>query len=127
MKRFLFLVLASCVVFVAQAQRVYFMYLQSENAAPFFVKMADKVYSSSATGYVILSNLKDSTYAFSVGFPGGKAADTRFSVTINATDRGFLLKHFPEGLSLFDLQSLDVIRSLTMGGTPENVQVVAPD
>lgn len=125
MKRFLFLVLASSVVFVAQAQRVYFMYLQSENTTPFFVKMADKVYSSSATGYVILSNLKDSTYAFSIGFPGGKVAETRFSVTINQGDRGFLLKNFQEGLALFDLQSLDVIKSLAIGGIPENVQVVA--
>ncbi|HEY1115236.1 MAG TPA: hypothetical protein VGE66_16810, partial [Chitinophagaceae bacterium] len=125
MKRFLFLVLASCVVFVAQAQRVYFMYLQSENAAPFFVKMADKVYSSTGSGYVILSNLKDSTYAFSVGFPGSKAAETRFNVTINQADRGFLLKHFEDGLALFDLQTLGVVKSLAIGGVPDNVQVVA--
>lgn len=125
MKRFLFLVLASCVVVMAQAQKVYFMYLQSENAAPFFVKMADKVYSSTATGYVILSNLKDSTYTFSVGFPGGKAAETRFGVTINGADRGFLLKNFDEGLSLFDLQTLGVIKSIAAAGVPDNVQVIA--
>ena len=125
MKRFLFLVLASCVVTMAQAQRVYFMYLQSENAAPFFVKMADKVYSSTGAGYVILSNLKDSTYAFSIGFPGAKAQETRFSVTINQEDRGFLLKHFEDGPALFDLQTLGVIKALALGGVPDNVQVVA--
>lgn len=125
MKRLLFLVLASCVVFVAQAQRVYFMYLQSENAAPFFVKMGDKVYSSSGAGYVILSNLKDSTYAFSVGFPGAKAQETRFSVTINQSDRGFLIKHFEDGPALFDLQTLGVIKALALGGVPDHVQVVA--
>lgn len=125
MKRFLFLVLASCVVTMAQAQRVYFMYLQSENAAPFFVKMGDKVYSSTGAGYVILSSLKDSTYAFSVGFPGAKATETRFNVTINQADRGFLLKHFEDGLALFDLQTLGVIKALAIGGVPDNMQVVA--
>jgi hypothetical protein len=125
MRRFLFLVLASCLVLGAQAQRVYFIYLQSENAAPFFVKMADKVYSSTSTGYVILSNLKDSTYTFSVGFPGGKVAETRFSVPINNGDRGFLLKNFENGLTLFDLQTLGVIKAMAVAGVPDNVQVVA--
>jgi hypothetical protein len=125
MKRCLFLVLASCLMFAAQAQRVYFIYLQSENAQPFFVKMSEKVYSSSATGYVILSNLKDSTYNFSVGFPGGKVAEKRFGVQINQGDRGFLLKNFDDGLGLFDLQSLGVIKAIAAADVPGNVQMVA--
>jgi hypothetical protein len=125
MKRCLFLALASCLMFAAQAQRVYFIYLQSENAQPFFVKMGDKVHSSSATGYVILSNLKDSTYNFSVGFPGGKVAEKRFGVEIAQGDRGFLLKNFEDGLALFDLQSLGVIKALAVAGVPDNMQVIA--
>jgi hypothetical protein len=125
MKRCLFLVLASCLMFAAKAQRVYFIYLQSENAAPFFVKMGDKVYSSTSTGYVILSNLKDSTYNFSVGFPGGKVAEKRFAVPINQGDRGFLIKNFEEGLRLFDLQSLGVIKAIAQTDLSGNTQVIA--
>ena len=125
MKRCLFLVLASCLMFAAQAQRVYFIYLQSENAAPFFVKMSDKVYSSTSTGYVILSNLKDSTYTFSVGFPGGKVAEKRFGVEITQGDRGFLLKNFDDGLALFDLQTLNVIKAIAAASMQDNMQVIA--
>lgn len=125
MKRCLLLVLASCLVFAAKAQRVYFIYLQSENAAPFFVKMGDKVYSSTSTGYVILSNLKDSTYNFSVGFPGGKVTEKRFAVPISQGDRGFLIKNFEDGLALFDLQSLGVIKATALTEASGNVQVIA--
>jgi len=124
MKRCLFLVLASCLMFAAQAQRVYFIYLQSENAAPFFVKMGDKVHSSSATGYVILSNLKDSTYNFSIGFTGGKVVEKRFGVQINEGDRGFLVKNFEDGLGLFDLQSMSVIKPIAAAELSGDKQVL---
>jgi hypothetical protein len=125
MKRCLFLVLACSLMFAAKAQRVYFIYLQSENAAPFFVKMGDKVYSSTSSGYVILSNLKDSTYNFSVGFTGEKATEKRFAVPISQGDRGFLIKNFEEGLALFDLQSLGVIRATALNEASGNVQIIA--
>lgn len=124
MKRFLFLVLASCLMVVAQAQRVYFIYLQSENATPFFVKMSDKVHSSSSAGYLILSNLKDSTYLFTVGFPGGKTAEKRFSVVIDKGDRGFLLKNFEDGLGLFDLQTLGVVKAIAAAEPNPNEQII---
>lgn len=125
MKRCLLLVFASCLILAAKAQRVYFIYLQSENAAPFFVKMGDKVYSSTSAGYVILANLKDSTYNFSVGFPGGKVAEKRFAVPISQGDRGFLIKNFEDGLALFDLQSLGVIKATALNETFSNVQIIA--
>lgn len=87
------------------AQKVYFIYLQSETSLPFYIKIGDKVVSSTTEGYLILPKLKDSTYTFSVGF-SGKQGEPKFTVSINKTDRGFLIKNFNEVLSLFDLQSL---------------------
>jgi hypothetical protein len=93
----------------ASAQKVYFIYLQTENNTPFYVRMDDKVYSSAVSGYLILSNLPDSIYKFSLGFPGS-ASDSRFVVPVSGRDRGFVIKRSGEGLGLFDLQNSSVIR-----------------
>jgi len=109
MKRFILCFLFLANVFIALSQKVYFVYLQAEQEQPFFVKMNEKLYSSTASGYLILSGLHDSSYNFSVGFPQNKWAEQNFSVAVNSKDHGFLLKNFGEtGWGLFDLQTLAV-------------------
>ncbi|WP_276501222.1 hypothetical protein [Terrimonas pollutisoli] len=72
--------------------------------------MNDKNISSSPSGYVILSQLKDSTYNFKVGFPQNKWPEQDFSIAMKSNDHGFLLKNFNErGWGLFDLQTLNVV------------------
>lgn len=106
--RNLLLIIAFIVCSVcASAQKVYFIYLQSDNNSPFYVKMSDKVYSSTTSGYLILSNLVDSAYNFSIGFPSSQS-ESRFTVVLGAKDHGFLIKNFESGLGLFDLQSLTI-------------------
>jgi hypothetical protein len=91
------------------SQKVYFVYLQSENEQTFYVKMNAAIRSSSASGYLILSKLRDTTYNFTVGFPQNKWPEQNFSVSINKKDHGYLLKNFGEkGWGLFDLQTLTV-------------------
>ena len=107
----------------AYSQKVYFVYLQSEADQSFFVKLDNKIYSSTSSGYLILSKLVDSTYNFSVGFPQSKLPEQNFSVTINKKDHGFLLKQFGEkGWGLYNLQTLAVQMSSSPGAktnTPE--------
>ena len=94
------------------SQKIFFAYLQSENGKPFFVRLNDKVHSSSASGYVILSRLHDSTYTIFVGFPG-ENTEQKFSISIPHKDKGYLLKDFgSEGWGLFDLQTMTVQKSL---------------
>ena len=101
--------LFSIVSLTGFSQKVYFVYLQTESEQTFYIKMNAKVYSSSASGYLILSKLRDSTYDFTVGFPQNKWSEQNFSVTINNKDHGYLLKNFGEkGWGLFDLQKLSV-------------------
>lgn len=101
-----------CVLFGAAvplwAQQVFFIFIQSDAHAPFYVKMGEKVLSSSASGYLIIPKLKDSTCSFQLG-PAAKEGELRFEVPISGKDRGFLLKKFSEGWGLFDLQSMAVI------------------
>lgn len=94
----------------ASAQKVYFIYLQSDNGSPFYVKMKDKIFSSSHPGYLIIPNLVDSTYQFSLGFSSSQP-EARFIVPLGARDRGFLIKEFDQGPGLFDLQTLSVIKA----------------
>ncbi len=93
----------------AFSQKIYFMYLQTEQEQPFFVRMNDSVYSSTSSGYLIMPKMYDTTYNFSVGFPGNKWPDQKFSVKIGGKDHGYLIKDFGDkGWGLFDLQTLAV-------------------
>jgi hypothetical protein len=96
------------------SQKYYFVYLQTEDNQPFFVKMNKKILSSTASGYLILSKMADSTYSFAIGFPQNKWPEQIFSVAINKKDHGYLLKNFGEkGWGLFNLQTLSVQMSST--------------
>jgi len=103
----LFLLVLNTAVF---SQKQYFVYIQAETPQPFFVKINEKIYSSSGSGYLILSKLKDSSYTFKLGFPQNKWPEQQFLVSIKAKDHGFLLKNLGEkGWGLFDLQTLSMI------------------
>lgn len=104
----------------ATAQKDYFVYIQTENNQPFFVRMQDRNYASSANGYLILPRLRDSIYQLNIGFPQAKWPDQRFNVTIAGRDRGFLLKLFEDsGWGLFDLQTLAVLKPETVAVQPK--------
>jgi hypothetical protein len=102
---------------LADAQKVYFIYIQSDNNTPFYVKTGDKVTSSTASGYLILSNLVDSVYQFTVGKTGQAAVESRFSVPVNKQDRGFLLQEADGKFSLFDLQAMTSLQPLALNNT----------
>ena len=108
MKRTSFIFFFALVASLLSAQKIYFVYLQTETGEPFFIRMNDKLYSSEPPGYLILPRLKDSTYKFKLGFPS-KDIDLDFTTAINKKDHGYLIKNLGEkGWALFDLQSLDL-------------------
>jgi hypothetical protein len=117
MKKFLLAGALLLVFGLADAQKVYFIYIQSDNNTPFYVKTGDKVTSSTASGYLILSNLVDSVYQFTVGKTGQAAVESRFSITVNKQDRGFLLQEADGKLSLFDLQAMTSLQPLALNNT----------
>jgi len=113
MKKLFLFCFAVCLSVVVSAQKVYFLYLQTDDQSPFYVRMADKIHSSSTSGYLILPNLTDSTYSLGLGFAKSTQPETRFAVTINQNDKGYLIKNFTEGLSLFDLQDLSIVKAVS--------------
>lgn len=112
MKRLLTLCVLLLTLGVAQAQKVYFIYIQSDGNIPFFVKLGDQVTSSNPAGYLILSKLVDSVYQFTIGKNGQAASESRFSVTINKQDHGYLLRDVDGKFNLFDLQTMTSVQPL---------------
>lgn len=111
MRNLLFSLLAFGLALSASAQKVYFIYLQSDNGSPFYARMGDKIHSSSSGGYLILHSLVDSTYQLSIGFTSANS-ESRFRISLGARDKGFLIKNFDFGMGLFDMQSMQVVRPL---------------
>lgn len=94
----------------SEAQINHFIYIQTENRQPFYVKLNNRVYSSSAAGYLIIPKLPDGNYTLSIGFPKNEWPSQNIPVLVNRKDAGFLLKNFNEkGWGLFNLQTMEVI------------------
>ncbi|HMJ47072.1 MAG TPA: hypothetical protein VK498_07060, partial [Ferruginibacter sp.] len=92
------------------AQQNHFVYLQTDNKQPFYVQVNEKVFSSSATGYVVIPKLVNGSYTFNIGFPKNEWPQQNLPVTINNKDAGYLLKNFEsKGWGLFDMQTMNVI------------------
>jgi hypothetical protein len=120
MRHFLYLFSIVFVFFVpvrSIGQLNHFIYLQSENKQPFYVKMNKTIYNSTASGYLIIPKLQDGTYNFHLGFVNNtQNKEYEFSCSINNKDNGYLVKNFSDkGWGLFNLQSLQVV----MSGTKE--------
>ncbi|MCR6720247.1 MAG: hypothetical protein NVV59_08090 [Chitinophagaceae bacterium] len=124
MNRILISLLALILSQHVSAQKDYFLYLQSEGGQPFFIRMNDQTYSSTSNGYLILSRMRDSSYTFRLGWPGKPDEQPYFTVRVAAKDRGLLIKNFAgEGWGLFDLQSLEVLKSHPAPETNSSVRL----
>jgi len=122
MKNLLFTIAFITSTICTSAQKVYFIYLQSDNNSSFYVKMNDRIYSSTNSGYLILSNLLDSAYTFSIGFPSSQS-EAKFTVKLSSKDKGFLIKNFNSGLGLFDLQNLTITNE-EKDEAPKNISFI---
>ncbi len=116
MRKSFFSLLLLLMAICGNAQKVHFIYIQSENELSFYVKTGGKTINSSATGYLVLSKLQDGKYDIAIGFPQGKWPEQQFSVAVNSRDYGYQLKNFGEkGWALFDLQALTVVAAKALG------------
>ncbi|HMU46677.1 MAG TPA: hypothetical protein PKC72_09935 [Chitinophagaceae bacterium] len=112
MKKLTVILLLSVSALKVSSQKVFFVYVQSENEDPFFIKMEGNIYSSSGSGYLILPKLRDTTYSIKLGFSQNKWPEQNFSININHKDHGFILKNLKDkGWGLFDLQSMEILMS----------------
>lgn len=94
------------------SQQNHFIYLQTENRQPFYVKLDKEILSSSASGYIIIPKLQDGTYILAIGFPKNEWPEQTVTCTVNKKDAGYLLKNFGDkGWGIFNLQTMEVTTS----------------
>jgi hypothetical protein len=92
-----------------KAQQNHFIYIQTDNKQPFYVKVDKSIYSSSFSGHLIIAKLKSGNYALVVGFPKNEWPEQTLHCTVEDKDLGYLLKNFGgKGWGLYNLQSLAV-------------------
>ena len=100
MKRFLYFISVVFFFFIpvkSIGQLNHFIYLQSENKQPFYVKMNKTIYNSTVSGYLIIPKLQDGTYNFHLGFVSNtQNKEYEFSCSISNKDMGYLVKNFSD-------------------------------
>jgi hypothetical protein len=109
-----FILFAFCGILLSMklhAQQDYFVFIHQPEGQPFYVRMQEDSYSSSATGHLILGSLRDSTYNMYVGFPRSRYAEQLFIVKINKRDHGYELKSEGGRWQLKALQGNETISS----------------
>ena len=93
----------------SKAQQFHFVYLQTDNKQPFYVRINEKLYSSSASGYVVIPKLIEGTHTITVGFPKNEWPSQNIAIKVANKDQGFLLKNFEsKGWGLFNFQTMEV-------------------
>ncbi len=124
MKKILLLIAASFIYFFVAAQQNYFVYLQTDNKQPFYVKINDKLLSSSASGYLVIPKLTEGNYPITVGFPKDQWAAQLFNLQIDKTDMGYILKNLNEkGWGLYNIQTMEI----TMSGGQNKIKPLKDD
>ncbi|MBS1744499.1 MAG: DUF4476 domain-containing protein [Bacteroidetes bacterium] len=108
-----------------QAQQLHYIYIQTENKQAFYVKLNEKIFSSTGSGYVIVPQLPQGNYSLSIGFPKNEWPVQNIDINLNNADEGFILKNFAErGWGLFNLEKLTI--SMATATTPEVNSVQQP-
>jgi hypothetical protein len=97
---------------IANGQDIHFIYIQTEDGRPFYIRWKDSIISSSQTGYLVVSNFENGKHLFSIGFPQNTNPSTSFLIPLENRDLGFLIKSNKEkGLVLENFQTQEILAS----------------
>jgi hypothetical protein len=111
MKSFTAILFSFLFLMGAKAQVSHFIYIQTEDKQPFYVKLKEKIHSSTGSGYLVLSQLQEDTVQLHIGFPKNEWPAQEIPVILKNKDAGFSLKNFgKEGWGLFNLQTMEVLK-----------------
>lgn len=93
----------------SHAQQDYFILIQADNNQPFYVLGGDRSFSSTAQGRLILSQLKEGSYAMTIGFPGKLFPEQHYTIPVQGRDLEYQLKNLGDkGWGLFNPQTLEL-------------------
>lgn len=88
----------------------HYVFIEAEGQQPFYLKKNGETYSSTGTGFVILSKLNTKDIEFIIGFPNNLFPEVAFKVNGLVKDRGFFLKQTDgKGWVLVDRSNAELI------------------
>jgi Domain of unknown function (DUF4476) len=109
-KKYCLLFILLCLGARLYAQQNHFIYLQTENKQPFYIKLDKKILSSSASGYLIIPKLQEGSHTLTLGFPKNEWPEQKVTCSIDNKDAGYILKNFGDkGWGLFNWQTMNVV------------------
>lgn len=92
--------------FCVNGQNLRFIYIQTENKQPFYVKMDKKYLSSSTSGYIIIAKLIEGAYPLTIGYPKNEWPELKVTLTVKDNNTGYLLRNSAnQNWSLINLQT----------------------
>lgn len=93
------------------AQSPYFIYFEAQEGKPFYVKMGEQVLTSTISGYLLLTDLGDTTYQLRIGYGVSPAQEAKFVIPVAAVDHGYLISSAGQAIELKDLLTGQTLRS----------------
>jgi len=79
MRKIGFAFLISLVMCQVLGQGNYYIYIQSADHKPFYVRSGSKVFHSSGNGYLVMEHLASAPYDLMIGFPDTPLSEWQFS------------------------------------------------
>lgn len=117
------LIFAFLICFITQqvcSQGNFYIYIQSEDNTPFYVRSGSKTFQSSGNGYLIIPNLLNDTYDLIIGFPETAGPEWKFTCSIAEKDLGFILKNnHSKGVELNGLKQEKGLTGAKIDNKPE--------
>ena len=93
MRKIGFAFLISLVMCQVLGQGNYYIYIQSADHKPFYVRSGSRIFHSSGNGYLVMEHLASAPYELMVGFPDTPSSEWQFNCSVNDDDVAFILKN----------------------------------
>jgi hypothetical protein len=107
------------------ANSQHYFVIESESQQPFYLKLADTIYSSSGSGFMIVPRNMEKKLSCTIGFPRNKYPEIHFELDSMDRDRGFYLRQFEgKGWGLFDRASMEVVIGKVSGTIESSTEMV---
>lgn len=101
------------------AQANHYLFFQTENNRPFYLRIMGSTLSSNASGYLLIPKLTDGKYEIHIGFAQSEE-EQQYEITVEGKDLGFSLKQELDNTwSLFNLVDFSQQKGKTMAATPK--------
>ena len=109
-KTFSIIVFFMLTALALKSQQTHFIYIQSEDKQPFYIRFKEKIISSSESGYLIAPKLEQGQLNFTLGFPKNAWPSSSYSLEIESKDLGFQLKKIDTlTWALYNIQTSDLL------------------